>query len=147
MSKKFLPETYVGDNFTLAFLRGDQDPLRRYDGYQCKLIGFTHKVIPVLRHQTNQYAKQPGLYQVLGDPVVKLETDLVVKLPLLNLSPIGYAFEDRIEKNLNYQRELKKYRFINELPDIRYNIGDKVLIAKHGQLYDDLISHVVDIVI
>lgn len=141
------PETYVGDDFLLSFIRADKDPLSIYDGYQGKLIGFNNKVVPILRHQINRYTKEPGIYKTLGDPILKLETGSLVKVPILNLSPIGYSFEDRIEKNINYQNEIKKFVYLQGLPFISYNIGDKVLVAKHGRLSRDLQSHIVDIVV
>lgn len=147
MRKHRHPDTYVGDDFLLSFIKADKDPLSIYNGYQGKLIGFNNKIVPILRHQTNLYARQPGIYKTLGDPVLKLETGTVVKLPILNLTPLGYSFEDRIEKNINYQNELKKFVYLQDLPFISYNIGDKVLVAKHGRLNHDLQSHIVDIAI
>lgn len=138
-------DTYVGDYFSLNFLRGDDNPLMPYNGYRCRLLGFKSDVKPFLSHQLNAIVRRPGFYEVLSDPLVKLENDNVVKVPLLNLTPEGYRFTDRLLKNHLYLQEKRKHKFVGELPAIPYNIGDKVLIGGHGQWVDDFISEILDI--
>lgn len=137
--------TYVGDDFTLSFLKAEKNPLGYLEGEQCKLIGFKKDIKVVLNHQVNAITRDPGFYETLGDPLVRLGNSNIIRVALLNLVPIGYSFNDRNPKNTAYLRERKRHRFIRELPLIPYNIGDKILIAQHQSLYDDIVSEILDI--
>lgn len=137
--------TYVGDYFNLSFLKSDDTPLKIYDGYRVKLLGFKKAVKAVLPHQVNNLTKEPGFYETIGNPLLKLDGGNVIELPMLNLVPQDYRFTDRLIKNQLYLDEIRKFKYVAELPHIPYNIGDKVLVSHHGLFKDDFISEILDI--
>lgn len=139
--------TYVGDFFNLSFLKGDDNTLVAFEGYRCKLLGFKREIKPFLNHHLNALVRYPGFYEVIGDPIVKLEDSRVAQIPLINLVPEGYKFTDRLLKNSLYIAETRKHKFLGELPHIAYNIGDKVLVSAHGKIREDFVSEILDIVL
>ena len=139
------PGSYVGDYFILNFMPGDRSFLSTYNGLRGQLLGFKKKLRPVMPHDTNGLFKEPGLYEVLGDPLIRLEIDRLVEVPLLNLIPEEFKFSDRLLKNQLFLDEARRYKYICELPFIPYNIGDTVLISQHARYDNDFISEILDI--
>lgn len=138
-------DTYVGDRFALRFIRADKDPLQVLDGELGTLVGFTKSVQYVLEHETTPQIPYPGVYSCLGDAVLRLDLGRIVKVPLANLEPLDYSFDDFNVKNLNYQKEAGKYTYLGPLPFIPHCITDTVLVARHGTFPDDFIGQIVDI--
>lgn len=139
------PETYVGDTFTLNFMKGDKSPVATYNGLKGTLIGFKPRVIPIMPHEVNAVVTEPGIYTTIGDPLIRLEVGAVVEVPMYNLIPVGFNFADRLPKNIHYLEETKKWRFVSELPHTPYNIGDKVLISQHSIYLTDFVSEILDV--
>lgn len=145
MSKSNDPNSYVGDHFTLNFLRGDDNPLKQYNNTRVRLLGFHKSVKAIFAHEVNALVTEPGFYETLGDPLVKLENGKNVAVAMLNLVPEDYRFSDNLPKNDLYIREKRIYRFVAPLPHIPYNIGDTVLIGGRRGYELDFISLVHDI--
>lgn len=139
------PNSYVGDHFTLNFLKGDDNPLVRFNNTRVRLLGFHKRIKVVFAHEVNAITKEPGFYETLGDPLVKLENGRNVSVSMLNLIPEGYRLTDNLLKNDLYIREKRIYRFISPLPHVPYNIGDKVLIGANRPHNTDFISIIHDI--
>jgi hypothetical protein len=137
-------DSYVGDYFTLNFLKGDKD-LSVLNDQRVLLLGFKKAIKPIFQHQVNVLTKVPGFYETLGDPLVKLDTGLVIQVPFINLIPENYRFTDRLNKNDLYLKEIRKFKFVADLPNIPYNIGDRVLVAEHELVNEDFISEIFDI--
>ena len=140
--KEHDPYTYVGDYFTLSFMKGDKSPVAAYNGLRGRLLGFNRRIKPVMSHEVNGLVKEPGLYEILGDPLLRLEIDRVVNIPIINLTPENYRFTDSLPKNQLFLAESRKHKFISELPFIPYNIGDKVLISQHSRYQTDFVSEI-----
>jgi hypothetical protein len=137
--------TYVGDVFTIRYPRIPKEEVPVYDGMTCKLMGFKPQVAYALPHIPHLQHLEPGVYRHIGDPVVKLETGKVIELPLMYLQPHGYTWEDEIDKNYRYYNELTKFQWMGDLPPIKCNVGDKILVAKHGVLDNDVVALVDDV--
>lgn len=140
-------DTYVGDTFTITVMRADKGPLRAFDGLTCKLIGFNKIVKSILSHEINANVPEPGFYETIGDPVVRVETGHIIEIPLMNLVPINYRFTDRLPKNHIYLQAKRKHRFVGNLPLIPYNIGDRVLVSHHGIHKEDFVTEILDVTI
>lgn len=137
-------DSYVGDYFTLSFLNSEKD-LSVLNDQRVLLLGFKKAIKPIFQHQVNVLTKVPGFYETLGDPLVKLDTGTVIQVPFINLIPENYRFTDRLTKNDLYLKEIRKFKFVAELPNVAYNIGDKVLVAEHELVSKDFISEIYDI--
>jgi len=145
-SKKPNQQTYIGDEFILTFIKGDKDPLSVMSGQKALLIGFVKTTKYVMEHQTCTETPKAGVYTCLGDAVLRLDSGQIVRTSLMNLEPIGYSFDDYNQKNFNYMQEVIKHNYLGPLPYLPYNYGDKVLVAKHGRLNDDVVGVIVDTV-
>lgn len=141
------PDTYVGDYFTLSFMKGDKEEIAQLDGQDVRLVGFNNKLKLILPHQLNALNKRTGVYRVLGDPLVRTQNNNLVSIPMVNLIPHDFRFSDNLPKNKFYIQELRKKYFISELPHIPYNVGDKVLVSQHSTINNDFVSEVLDIVL
>lgn len=139
------PSTYVGDHFTLNFLKGDDNPLVKYNHSRVRMLGFKKRIKTVFPHEVNALTKEPGFYETLGNPLVKLENGKNVEVSMLNLVPEGYRLTDNLLKNDLYLRQKRVFRFLCPLPHVPYNIGDKVLIGAHRNYRSDFISIIHDI--
>lgn len=144
-SNSLYSETYVGDYFTLNFSSWDENKLRKYNGDVVKHMGFVKAVKPVFSHLTNTLTPEPGFYESIGDAVVKHVTLGILKVPMINLSPCDYRFTDNLVKNYLYFQEIRKFKYLSPLPQIQYDVGDKVLIGAHRNYDDDFFSDILDI--
>lgn len=138
-------DSYVGDYFTLSFIRSEAETLRYLEGQRGKLIGFKSAIKSILPHQVTAFTPYTGFYQTIGDPVLRLDMGNIVQVPIINLVPEGYRFTDRLLKNQKYREEVRRYKYLCELPPIPYNIGDKVLVAGYGTSPEDFVSEILDI--
>lgn len=137
--------TYVGDTFTLSFLKAEDLHVKALDTEECVLVGFKKEIRAILNHQVNALTPVPGFYMTLGDPVVRLSNGHILHVPLLNLVPTGYSFNDVNLKNANYRQAKRSFLYLRDLPSIPYNIGDKVLISNGHSEQDDAIVEILDI--
>jgi hypothetical protein len=143
-SKPLERQTYIGDEFTLAFMKGDDDRLATLSGEKGVLVGFVKKTRYVMEHQVGPQTPQPGVYTCLGDAVLRLGSGQIIRTPLVNLEPTGYSFDDYNIKNFNYMQEVVKHSYLGPLPHVPYNYGDRVIVAQHGRLSDDVLGTIVD---
>lgn len=138
--------TYVGDTFIINLPPFDDDPLKIYNGYTARLVGFARGIKHVFPHNTLSYNHEPGVYQCLGHPVLRLDTGNLIQLPMSHLEAQDYDLEDiRHPKNLSYWDEEANYKWLAPLPYLKCNVGDQVLIGQHGKLKDDMLGTVHDI--
>jgi len=143
--RKQVNSTYVGDEFTVRYPRIEKEAIPPYNGMRCKLMGFKARLEYALPHVPRLQHLEPGIYQTIGDPLVKLETGKLLDIPLMYLEPEGYTFEDEIDKNYRYYKEQMTFHRVGELPTIKCNVGDTILIAKDGVLEDDVVATVDDV--
>jgi hypothetical protein len=137
--------TYVGDLFTVSFPKYDKDPLAVLNGQECELIGFRANLQHIFPHRASIMDVGPGIYSTFGNPLVRLETNRIVEMPMSNLVPHGYRFDDmRFVKNRHYRDASDRLRFVGPLP-YAHNVGDVALVAKHHGVKDDFAAPILDV--
>jgi hypothetical protein len=140
--------TYVGDTFIVQLPRSEGREALFLNGMQARLMGFKPHFEYALPHIPRTQFLEPGVYSRLGDPVLKLETGRIIEIPMMFLEPIGYDYDDLIPKNQSYYEQLRQYKWVRELPYLKCNVGDTILIANQGRKRrSDILAQVCDVTI
>lgn len=131
--------------FQITFMAADKDSLSIYQNYTGVLIGFKKRYMlftdwPAMRHKL-----KPGIYETLGDPVIRLENSRVITLPMLHLSPMEAETKKLLMQNHWYREEARQVKFIKDVPACSYELYDKVLACPMDPVEEDIVGLIADI--